>query len=265
MTIWANMIVNNEENFVWFALMSIVDYVDKILVWDTGSTDKTVEIIQEVIKDKGKKIEFRKVGSVDKYEFTKMRQKMLDESKCDWILILDGDEVWWQDSIQQMVNLINKKGKNIDAIVVPFYNAIGDIYHYQDQNAGRYEIGGRKGHLTIKAINRHIPGLHLAGPYGKEGYVDQNEKPIQQESPEKIRFLDLPFMHLTHLHRSSKDDHNKFKYELGNLVSDNFQFPEVLHMNYPKIVPSPWLKLSNIPLLRAKILTPIKKLKRKFL
>ena len=88
MTIWANTIVNNEENFIWFAIMSVLDYVDKILVWDTGSTDKTVEVIKTINSNK---LKFKEVGKVDPMEFTKMRQKMLEESKCDWILILDGD------------------------------------------------------------------------------------------------------------------------------------------------------------------------------
>src|SRR3990172_3928684 len=100
-TIWANTIVHNEENFIWFAIMSVVNYVDKILVWDTGSTDKTVEIIKEVIKEKGNKIEFKEVGAVNANEFTKMRQKMLDESHCDWILVLDGDEIWWGSSMKK--------------------------------------------------------------------------------------------------------------------------------------------------------------------
>lgn len=264
MTIWANCIVHNEENFIWFALMSVVDYVDKILVWDSGSTDKTVEIIKEAIKEKGDKIEFKEIGPVDKYEFTKMRQKMLDESKCDWILILDGDEIWWKDSIKQVVNLI-KKVHDIDAIITPFYNLVGDIYHYQSQNAGKYEILGRKGHLTIRALSCSIPGLHLAGPYGKEGYVDQGETPIQQRDPRKLIFLNAPFMHCTHLKRSSKDSHKKFKYELGKRFPKDFQYPEVLYTSYPKIVPSPWAKITGIKSIKAKFFTQVRKIKRRII
>ena len=50
MKIWANTVVHNEENFIWFAIMSVVDYVDKVLVYDTGSTDQTVSIIKEIKK-----------------------------------------------------------------------------------------------------------------------------------------------------------------------------------------------------------------------
>jgi glycosyltransferase involved in cell wall biosynthesis len=241
MKIWANCIVHNEENFIWFALMSVLDYVDKILVWDTGSTDKTVEIIKEIIKAKPNKIEFKEVGLVDKSEFTKMRQKMLEESKCDWILILDGDEVWWRESIGKLVGLINKE-KTIDAIVSPFYNCVGDIYHFQSQEAGKYEIAGKKGHITIRALNRNIPGLRLTGPYGEEAYVDANGRPIQQS--ERIVYLDAPFMHLTHLKRSLKKGLRKYKYDLGLML--NKGFPEVFYLDRPSIVPPPWIKRSKL-------------------
>ncbi len=246
MTIWVNTVVNNEENFIWFSLMSVIDYVDKILVWDTGSTDKTVEIVKEVIKEKGKKIEFKEVGSVNKSEFTKMRQAMLEQSNCDWILILDGDEIWWEDSIKRVIGMIDKRKDNIDAIAVPFYNAVGDIYHYQSQDAGKYEINGMKGHLTIRAIRRGIQGLHLAGPYGAEGYVDGEEKPIQQRDSEKLVFMETPFIHLTHLRRSSINSHNKFKHDLGLKFIRDFHFPEVLYLKRPDIILSPWRKRSKL-------------------
>ena len=100
MKIWANTIVNNEENFIWFAIMSVVDYVDKVLVWDSGSTDNTVAIIKEIQKIKKDRIIFREVGEVKGEDFAKARQAMLEQSRCDWILILDGDEIWWKGSIK---------------------------------------------------------------------------------------------------------------------------------------------------------------------
>ena len=47
-TVWVNTVIRNEENFIWYALMSVIDYVDKILIYDLGSTDKTVEIIKTI-------------------------------------------------------------------------------------------------------------------------------------------------------------------------------------------------------------------------
>lgn len=262
MKIWANTIVNNEENFVWFAIMSVVDYVDKVLVWDTGSDDKTAEIIKEIKKIKGEKIDFREVGSVDKFQFTKMRQAMLDQSKCDWILILDGDEIWWEDSIKRLTSEIKRKGKVIEGIAVPFIVPVGDIYHLQEEMAGRYKLLGKKGHLSLRVFNKKIPGLHVDWPYGKESYLDKDNKPIQQR--EKIVFLDTPYLHVTHLKRSNLPRrYNKYKYELGASAREDFKFPEIFSTNYPKIVPSPWNKISGTELIKAMALTPLRRIKRR--
>ncbi|MBI2085870.1 glycosyltransferase [Candidatus Daviesbacteria bacterium] len=261
MKIWANTIVNNEENFIWFSIMSVVDFVDKVLVWDSGSTDKTVEIINEIKKIKGNKIELKEVGNVDKYQFTKMRQEMLDESACDWVLILDGDEIWWEDSIKKIVKEIQKRGNDIEGIVVPMILPAGDIFHFQEEVAGRYKIQGREGHLSLKAFSKKIPGLHVENPYGSEGFFDDQNRPIQER--EKIIFLGASFLHTTHLKRSGKPrKYDKFKLEIGNAVPENFNFPEVLYLPPPVLVPSPWVKSSGGAKVISQLLTPLRKIKR---
>lgn len=261
MKIWANTIVCNEENFLWFAVSSVIDFIDKILIYDTGSKDKTLKIIELLIKKYGKKIDFKEVGKANRDEFTEKRQEMLDQSGCDWILVLDGDEVWWEDSIKTVVKKINQKN-HADAIVVPFYNLVGDIYHYQSEDAGEYKILGKKGHLTIKAINRNIPNLHLKGKYGGEGYYDKDNKSIQNRDPKKIIFLDRPFLHMTHLKRSSKNGHNKFKYELGLTFPKNFKYPEVFYKDFPESIRSPFLKRSIFFQLVSSLKQPFLILKR---
>lgn len=264
MKIWVNTIVNNEENFLWFAVMSVAKFVDKILIWDTGSDDKTVAVIEELKKRLGSQLEFKEVGKVDPVQFTQMRQSMLEKSQADWILILDGDEIWWEQSFKKVISEINKKNSATQGIVVPMIVPVGDIYHLQDVSAGRYKILGKTGHLSLKAFSKKIPGLHVDWPYGKEGFFDANNKLIQER--ENIIFLDAPFLHVTHLKRSSKKRrYEKFKYELGNKVTKGFKFPEVLYNQYPECISSPWENISGTTKLAAKMLTPLRKMKRKFI
>lgn len=272
-TIWVHTLVKNEERYLWFAVMSVIDHVDKILLWDTGSSDNTVGIIQELKKLKGEKIDFREVGEVDIEGFTKVRQQMLEQTKSDWFMIVDGDEVWWQDSIRKVVEEINSRGDSLEGIISHYYNIVGDIYHYQEESAGKYHIDDKTGHFNIRAINRNIPGLHFEKPHGQQGLYDGNGVLIQDRLKEQRKFIDAPYLHFTNMVRSfsrikdlkvPKRDF-KFKYELGIPFPKDFSFPEIFNYERPSIVPSPWEKMTSMYFVRALIETVLKKLKRRLI
>lgn len=78
------LIVKNEERFLGKCLRSVEGLADEILVVDTGSTDRTVEIA-------------RLHGArVDSFvwcdDFSAARNAGLEQARGDWILILDADE-----------------------------------------------------------------------------------------------------------------------------------------------------------------------------
>jgi glycosyltransferase involved in cell wall biosynthesis len=266
-TIWVNCLVRNEEKWVWYAIMSVINHVDKILVWDTGSTDKTVEIIKSI---KNPKIEFMEYGLVTKESYPEARQAMLKATKSDWLFILDGDEIWTDKGIKQVCDEIQEIGDNAESIVVKTINFVGDVFHFQEEQAGKYEIAGHKGHLNLRAMNLKIPGLHAAGAHGVQGYFDQDNKPIQERNPKNIVFLPVSYFHATHLPRSSAIEKekevplraNKRKYELGILLPQNTVYPEVFYLDRPDDVPNPWGKMTNLELLRSVVQTPFKKIKR---
>lgn len=269
-TIWANCLVRNEDRWVWYAIASVIDFVDKILVWDTGSTDKTVEIIKSI---KSPKIEFREYGPVTKESYPQARQAMLEATRADWMFLLDGDEIWRKKDIGEVINAINKKGDQVESVVVKTINFVGDVYHYQEEEAGKYEIAGRRGHLNLRAMKVRIPGLHAAGSHGQQGYFDGENKSIQERDPKKILFVDASYFHATHLPRSSEKEKDrevplraqKRKYEIGISLPKNTQYPEVFSLPRPEIVPSPWFRMNRKEFIRSLLETPVKRLKRRFL
>ena len=250
MKLWSHTLVRNEERYIWFALRSVVDHVDKMLVWDTGSDDNTVNIIKEFKKIYPKKVEFKEVGNVDSRTYTQKRQEMLERTRSDWFMILDGDEVWWKDSIETTVSIIKKHGKDLDSIVNPYFNLVGDVFHYQSESAGQYQIDDRKGHVTIRFMNRIIPGLYTSKPHGQHGYFDKDDVLIQDRDKKRRKHLDAPFMHFTHMLRSSswQQDQSvikrdiKFKYELGKTFPKDQYYPEAFFIEKPSFVPTPWKK-----------------------
>ncbi|MDO8638495.1 MAG: glycosyltransferase family 2 protein [Candidatus Daviesbacteria bacterium] len=270
-TIWAHTLVRNEENFIWFAINSVIDYVDKILIYDLGSTDQTVEIIRTI---KSPKIVLKELPiNKDMIELGQRRQQMLDESKGDWIILLDGDEIWPDESIKKLISTI-EQNPNKDCIIVPTLMLLGDIFHYQEAAAGEYQIAGRRGHFNVRAINAKIPGLHIETSKNnqglfREGYFDKEGKLIYERGEEELIFLDAPYLHASHLKRSSKDGEilergmRLFKYELGVPFPKDFKFPSIFFKKYPSIVENPLKKISLKYQISALIQTPLKKIKRR--
>lgn len=82
MKITGVVITRNEEKMLAEALESLT-WVDDLLVVDSGSTDKTIQIAQK----NGARVE-KSNGT----NFSEWRNKALKESKGDWILYLDADE-----------------------------------------------------------------------------------------------------------------------------------------------------------------------------
>ena len=79
------MIVKNEEDLLQQSLSKVSRYVEEIIVVDTGSTDRTKEIA-------------RSCGALV-YDFpwcddfSAARNFSLEKASCDWVLVLDADEV----------------------------------------------------------------------------------------------------------------------------------------------------------------------------
>lgn len=268
-SVWVNTVIRNEENFIWFALMSVINYVDKIIIYDLGSTDKTVEIIKTIHSPKIVLKEF--TANTEMVTHARLRQKMLEETKSDWVLLLDGDEIWLDRSIKTLRLEIEKT--RAECLVVPTLMLLGDVYHYQEALAGDYHIAGKTGHLNLRAFKRDIPGLHVEihpnkQGFLREGFFDKNKKLIYERGKKNVGLVNAPYLHASHLQRSSKDTDVverviRFKYELGIPFPKDFKYPSVFYLPRPQIVPSPWKRASFLYKVRAGLETPLKKIKRR--
>jgi tetratricopeptide (TPR) repeat protein len=79
------MIVRDEEEMLPRCLESVKDYVDEIVIVDTGSVDRTIEIARSY----GARVfEQEWTGS-----FADARNRSFDEATGDWLMFLDADEV----------------------------------------------------------------------------------------------------------------------------------------------------------------------------
>jgi len=121
-TISVCMIVKNEEKFLAQCLKSVKDATDEIIIVDTGSTDKTVEIAQSF----GAKVYHHPWRN----SFSEARNHSLHYATCDWILQIDADEALEQSDIPHLHTLIQTNSHNV--IYVAIYSDLpgGQAKHY---------------------------------------------------------------------------------------------------------------------------------------
>lgn len=266
-------VVKNEERWIWFALTSVLDIANKILIFDTGSTDNTVEIIKNI---KSKKIIFEEKGEVDAQKLVELRREQLRRTKNEWFLILDGDEVWPDETKKELSAKLESARKKDWGVVIRAWNPIGDIYHYHPESVQYhwpFAPNNWQGWANLRVIRKSIPGLNIVGKYPLEAYRDKSETPIQNYGSKHLVFLKNRYFHTTYLTRSDtrkKDKEvlnrlKKGKMELGISFSRNFDYPGVFNLKYPSIVKSPWERRNVLETVISAINTPIKEFRRRAL
>lgn len=111
------MIIKDEEKYIKQCLDNALPLVDEAIVVDTGSTDNTINIIEDEYKGKVKLINHEWNN-----DFAEARNKSLEEANGEWILILDADEKINFDKEKLIDEL---KNTNMNGYNIPMYNFLG--------------------------------------------------------------------------------------------------------------------------------------------
>jgi tetratricopeptide (TPR) repeat protein len=136
------MIVKNEERFLAQCLESAKDVVDEIVVVDTGSTDRTIEIA----KSYGALVLERPWRD----DFAWARNQALEAATKRWILILDADEELMPESRPALATLKNVPAEHT-ALWARIYNKSDD-----------YRGTGAMSHALIRVFP-NVPEIRYCG------------------------------------------------------------------------------------------------------
>lgn len=158
------MIVKNEEKFIERCLRSISDYVQQIIIVDTGSTDRTVEICEQFTND------------IYYYEWTNdfaaARNYALQYASTDYILQLDADETVEEmdpdvfDNLDQdgyLIKIINNLGNGLSETHL-FLRLFRNKPEYRYEGMLHEQINVMKHNVTTGRLSFHI---------NHDGYLDQ--------------------------------------------------------------------------------------------
>jgi len=131
--------VCKDEPFIYYAIKSVYDYADKILLYDTGTTseialagikkllheDKKKKIIYKTfsIDNKEKEVIITEEKTYPNKEFGvgQIRQLMINDTNTEFFLLVDGDEVFYEEGMKKIVNeIIPNLPEDVYEIGVPF-------------------------------------------------------------------------------------------------------------------------------------------------
>ena len=149
------LIAKNEENDIERCIRSVRGIVDEIVVVDTGSTDRTVEIAQ------------RCGAAVFHYEwnddFSAARNFAIGCCTGDWLLLLDADEALFAEDAEKLRALIDRTDKDGFHLI---------IHNYTGKTAG----GDYVTHVGLRLV-RNNHRYHYAGEI-HEQVVRRDGRPV---------------------------------------------------------------------------------------
>jgi len=135
------MIVKNEERVLGSCLASAKDAFTEVIVVDTGSTDRTIEIAKE--------------HGADVYEhpwensFSVVRNHSLSYARGAWLMWLDADDTISRDTAFRILQAVMSAPDDVMGFIVPV--------QFVDEGPG---AGTRVDHVKIF---RNLPGIHFEG------------------------------------------------------------------------------------------------------
>jgi len=115
MQISGRLYVKNEEATVWYAVASVIDYLDELVVWiDPTSTDSTKDILTN-LHDKIRFVDIPRPEKDGKLDKPTLITQLYKQQRGDVSFILDGDEVYFEWQIEKIINDIKATYHKADA------------------------------------------------------------------------------------------------------------------------------------------------------
>jgi glycosyltransferase involved in cell wall biosynthesis len=180
--------VLNEERFVRSAILSVLPIAAQVLVYDTGSTDRTLDEVASIQSDKIVIVKKPMPGPGD---LSRYHTEMIEQTKTEWFMMADGDEIYPDYAIQRIRQEMERIPANIHRILIERRHFIGSFNFLVPTHA----VG------RIYRTDRIL----WHGDYGVQTPYLKGD-PKASFDPVSLRFTkDIFFFHCHNLSRSSKD------------------------------------------------------------
>jgi tetratricopeptide (TPR) repeat protein len=203
MTLTLAMIVKDEEEHLDRCLEAVAGYADQIVVVDTGSTDRTVEIARE----HGAEILHHEWTG----DFAQARNVSFDAARCDWVMYLDADEVLVEGEGPKLRELLGRVWREAFFLVETNYTGALEDGTAVTHNAMRifrnrpeYRFEGRMHEQIAQHLPSYLPERIELSPvridhFGYLGVVrdtkDKGRRNIELLERQEAEQGESPFLH----------------------------------------------------------------------
>ena len=200
-----NMITQNGETLIKKALLSVLPYCNEAIVCDTGSTDRTVEILKDLQKQYPH-LQYRVQNTQDPAALIVILNDLKHRSSFPWILRIDDDEVFPKETMEEVQNI----KEDVVSYSFPFL-------HYEDEhfiNPAAHSPQ-RPGFFVVRLF-KNVREINWVNNFGRE-VLAYNRLRISSRARQVAycRKLRNPFLHLGEL-RQGKRKHEYTFHQRGH-------------------------------------------------
>lgn len=198
------MIVKNEEKFLERCLESLKKFVDEIIIVDTGSIDRTIEIAKNFTE---------KIYSINwENDFSKARNFSISKASYDWIFVVDADEIVFEFNKNDIKKILLKNNKILGRVEILniFKNDQGIETVYKER------------------ISRFFSKLE----YKYQGSIHEQLISIEKNNQNyKFAYLPLKIKHYGYTDNILKEK-DKINRNLKMLLEANEKYPKDIYIRY---------------------------------
>ena len=167
MNVEAYILAFNEAETIHLTIKHYQQFCNRIVIFDNFSTDDTRDIALSLGCDVRL---FGVKGVLSDKEYLKVKNHCWKQSRADWVIVCDADEILWHPNIQEALKedctIFTTYGWNVYSEDMPKETALDIKTGYHDGNYSKSIIFKPS---AIKEINYHL-GCHVCNPKGEVKY-----------------------------------------------------------------------------------------------
>ena len=166
------VMAKNEEKVIGRLIDSVAGHVDKVILSDTGSTDRTIEVATEACARNSLGLEIEEVEWVD-FAHNRSSAMKFAEGKADYVLIGDADETFTfngfdKDALEKDAYYLHYTGGEFYRNILLVRNNIGWYYEGRTHEAIKSDNLETAASLDTVIVTHHEDGGSRSNKYERD-------------------------------------------------------------------------------------------------